>query len=98
MSLLVRYTLKSAADQEAQAAAMTALVAALKSEGVPVDYSCFATDDPTAFLGLLEFADDAGFQAFQASAAFAAYRKTVTPILTGPPTTTKIAHIAATRD
>lgn len=98
MSLLVRYTLKSAEDQDRQTAAMEALVSALRAEGVPVAYSCFATEDPTAFLGVMEFADDAGFQAFQASAAFAAYRAAVTPILTGPPATTRLAAIASTRD
>lgn len=97
MSLLVRYTLRSTDDHAAQKAAMQALVAALRSEAVPVDYSCFATGEPTRFLGLLEFADDAGRQAFLASRAFSAYRETVAPILAGPPETTEIAAVASTR-
>lgn len=98
MSLLVRYTLRSADDHAAQTDAMKALVAGLKSEGVPVNYACFATAEPTEFIGVLEFADEAGKQAFLESAAFAAYRAAVTPILTGPPATTEIAAIASTRD
>ncbi len=66
MSLLVRYPLKSADDHAHQTGAMAALVAALTSEGVPVHYSCFATDVPTEFVGVLEFADEAGKQAFLA--------------------------------
>ena len=47
MSLLVHYTLKSPADHDAQTAAMEALVAGLKSEGISGDhYSCFTTDEP----------------------------------------------------
>ena len=98
MSLLVHYTLKSADDHAAQTAAMEALVSGLSADGVPVQYSCFATEDPVTFVGVLEFADDAGFQAFQTSNAFATYRETVGPILTGPPSTTKISAIASTRD
>lgn len=99
MSLLVRYTLGSADDHDRQTAAMKALVAGLKAEAIPgLTYSCFATDDPEVFLGVLEFPDDATFKAFQASAAFAAYRETVAGILTGPPTTTRLTPVASTRD
>ena len=98
MSLLVRYTLKSADGHDAQAAAMQNLVAGLKGEGVDVHYSCFATDQPTEFIGLLEFETDAGKQTFLDSAAFAAYRTTVGPTFANPPQTTDIAAIASTRD
>lgn len=97
MSLLVRYTLKSADDHAHQTGAMAALVAALTSEGVPVHYSCFATDVPTEFIGVLEFADDAGKQAFLDSSAFAAYRAAVGPTFANPPQTTTLDAIATTR-
>ncbi len=98
MSLLVHYTLKSADDHDRQIAAMEALVAGLKAEGIPgLNYSCFASDDPTVFDGVLEFPDDAVKQSFLGSASFAAYRGAVTELLTGPPSTTEIAAIASTR-
>ena len=78
---------------------MGALVAGLKSEGLGgVHYSCFKTDDPTAFVGLLEFGDDIGKDAFLSSRAFAAYRETVGPTFANPPQTTGISAIASTRD
>ena len=99
MSLLVHYTLKSPDDHDHQIRAMEALVAGLISEGVAgVHYSCFTTDDPNAFVGLLEFGDDAGKQAFLGSAAFATYREAVGPTFANPPQTSVIAAIASTRD
>ena len=97
MSLLVRYTLKSADDHAHQSAAMEALVAGLSADGVPVHYSCFTTGNATRFIGLLEFDDDAGKQAFLSSAAFAAYKKAVGPTFANPPETTEIGAIASTR-
>ena len=98
MSLLVHYTLKSAADHDAQTAAMEALVAGLVAEAVAgVHYSCFGTGDPTAFVGLLEFDTDAGKDAFLKSKAFAAYRDKVGPTFANPPQTTAITAIASTR-
>ncbi len=98
MSLLVRYTLKSAADHAAQTRAMQALVVGLKSEAIQgLDYSCFATDEPTEFIGLLEFPDDATKQAFLNSKPFATYRDTVGPTFANPPQTTPLAAIASTR-
>ena len=99
MSLLVHYTLKSADDHSAQTDAMKTLVAGLKSEGIAgLTYSCFATDEPTRFVGVLEFPDDATRQAFLASPAFATYRETVGPTFANPPQTTEITDIASTRD
>ncbi len=99
MSLLVRYTLKSADDHAAQIAAMEALVAGLRSEGVSgCDYTCFSTPEDTEFVGLLEFPDDAGKQAFLSSTAFATYREAVGPTFANPPQTTEIIAIASTRD
>ncbi len=99
MSLLVQYTLKSADHHDAQSSAMTALVDGLKSEGINgLHYSCFSTDDPLRFIGVLEFADDAAKQAFLDSASFATYRERVGPTFANPPQTTEIAAIASTRD
>ena len=98
MSLLVHYTLKSADDHATLVTAMEALVAGLKAEAIPdLAYQCFTTEDPIKFLGVLQFADETGFKAFQASTAFATYRETVTPILAGPPSTEKLNPIADTR-
>lgn len=96
MSLLVRYSLKSADDHDHQREAMAELVAGLAAQNVPVRYSCFATEDPTRFLGLLEFTDEADFQAFQASAAFEVYKARVGPTFANPPQTTRISVIATT--
>ena len=98
MSLLVRYTLKSEDGHADQVVAMETLVAGLKSEGVSgVQYSCFSTDNPVEFVGLLEFGDDIGKAAFLNSAAFATYRETVGPTFANPPQTTPITPIASTR-
>ena len=98
MSLLVRYTLKNAADHQNQIKAMQGLVADLKAEGIPgLNYACFETDDPVQFVGVLEFPDDATFKAFQASNAFATYRETVGPTFANPPQTSPITTIASTR-
>lgn len=98
MSLLVHYTLKSADDHDHQVAAMKALVANIKAEGVPVNYACFATEEPVKFVGVLEFDGDDAFAAFQASQAFATYREIVGPTFANPPQTTKISPLASTRD
>ncbi len=101
MSLLVHYTLKSADDHAAQTAAMTTLVADLKAEGIAgtdgLHYTCFATGDPTKFVGILKFDSDAGKDAFLQSRAFATYRETVGPLFANPPEPTPITLIAATR-
>ena len=96
MSLLVRYTLKDAADHNHQTKAMACLVADLKTQSVPVNYSCFSTDEPTEFIGILEFDNDEAFKAFQVSDAFETYKAAVGPTFANPPQTTKIASIAAT--
>ncbi|MGI9388477.1 MAG: hypothetical protein ACR2O1_00335 [Boseongicola sp.] len=99
MSFLVRYTLASADDNANQTEAMDALVAGLKTEGVDgLHYSCFATDTPTEFLGVLEFVDDDAKQGFLNSAAFAEYKAKVGPTFANPPETSNITSIATTRD
>lgn len=101
MSLLVHYTLRSADDHANQTAAMAALVDGLKAEGVAgtdgLHYACFATDDPVKFVGVLEFDDETGKDAFLNSRAFATYRETVGPTFANPPETTLITPIASTR-
>jgi hypothetical protein len=99
MSLLVRYTLASADSHANQTKAMEALVARLKSEGIAgLDYSCFSTDEPTEFIGVLEFVDDAAKQGFLNSAAFADYKGKVGPTFANPPQTSDISAIASTRN
>ncbi|MEL6207805.1 MAG: hypothetical protein AAFR47_21225 [Pseudomonadota bacterium] len=100
MSLLVHYTLTSADDHAHQIAAMEALVAGLTEEGITgadgLHYSCFATEDRTRFVGLLEFDNDAGKQAFLDSEAFAAYRAKVGPTFANPPDASTLTAIAST--
>ncbi len=99
MSLLVHYTLKSAEDHAHQIAAMQTLVDGLKAQNIPgLAYSCYSTDDPTRFVGVLEFDSDAAKQAFLSSDAFATYRAQVGPTFANPPETTEITGIASTRD
>jgi len=98
MSLLIHYTLKSDEHHDAQKAAMAGLVEGLKSENLTgVNYSCFSTEDPLRFVGVLEFRDDAEKQSFLSSAAFASYREAVGPTFANPPQTTEIVSIASTR-
>ena len=97
MSLLVRYTLKDASDHDHQIAAMKALVSGLVAENVEgVIYSCFTTQDPTKFIGVLEFEDDQGKQNFLNSGAFETYKATVSPTFANPPETEDIFGIAST--
>ena len=99
MSLLVRYTLASPDSHAHQSEAMEALVAGLKSEGIDgLHYSCFSTENPTEFIGILEFADDAAKQGFLNSAAFADYKVKVGPTFANPPETSDIFGLATTRD
>jgi len=98
MSFLVRYTLKDAADHDHQVKAMEGLVAGLKSEGIAgLNYTCFSTDDPTQFVGVLEF-DEAAKEAFLASDSFEAYKAAVGPTFANPPQTENITGIASTHD
>lgn len=99
MSFLVRYTLASADSHSHQTDAMQALVAGLKTEGIEgLHYSCFSTEDPTEFIGVLEFVDDTAKQGFLNSDAFAEYKGKVGPTFANPPQTSDITTIATTRD
>ena len=98
MSLLVEYSLKPGMA-EAQEEALRKLVTDLKGEGVTgCHYAGFSTEDETRFIGLLEFDDEDGRQAFLTSKAFAAYRDAAGPRFTGPPQTTTVHGVASTRD
>ncbi len=98
MSLLVEYTLKDKKDHQAQIDAMKALVEGLKAEAITeLNYSCFASDDPVKFYGVLEFPDEETKQGFLNSAAFATYRETVGPTFANPPQTTEITALASTK-
>ena len=98
MSLLVHYTLKDAGDHAHQVDAMKELVAGLKAAGISgLNYSCFTTDDPTKFVGVLEFADDAAKAGFLGSDAFEAYKARVGPTFANPPQTVEIEAVSSTR-
>ncbi|NNF76439.1 MAG: hypothetical protein HKN05_00285 [Rhizobiales bacterium] len=97
MSLLVEYTLKDGKADE-QTEALRTFVAGLKAlndEGF--QYSAFETDDPTRFIGVLEFADDEAKQRFLASAPFADYRNNASDRFSAPPNATQIRLVASTR-
>ena len=64
---------------------------------VGLNYSCFATDDPVEFIGILEFDGDGNKEKFLKSAAFAAYRDQVGRTFANPPATTTINLVASTR-
>ena len=97
MSLLVEYTIKDG-KAEAQADALRTFVAGLKSlNDDGFHYSAFETDDPTRFIGLVEFDDDEAKQRFLKSPAFAEYRDTASDRFQAPPNATQIRLIATTR-
>jgi quinol monooxygenase YgiN len=98
MGLLVEYSLAEG-QSEAQTTALKDLVSDLKAEGVEgFSYTGYATEDPTRFIGVLEFEDDAAKQRFLDSRAFATYRDGARPRFTAPPKTTPITRVASTLD
>ncbi len=97
MSLLVEYTLKEG-QASAQVEALNSFAAGLKSmNDAGFSYTAFETDDPTKFIAVLEFDDEAAKQRFLDSDAFAAYREGAKDRFTGPPATTTIRLVASTR-
>lgn len=97
MSLLVEYTVLEG-KAAAQTTALEEFVAGLKALGPQgFDYTAFETDDPSRFIALLEFDDEAGKQRFLDSAPFAAYREGAGDRFPGPPKTTTIRLVASTR-
>lgn len=97
MSLLVEYSIvEGKADEQSEA--LKSFVAALKQmDETAFNYTSFETDDPTKFIALLEFDDEAGKQAFLDSQAFADYREGTKGRFTNPPATTPIRLVASTR-
>lgn len=97
MSLLVEYTLKDGKADE-QRDALRSFVSGLKALGDDgFHYSAFETDDPTRFIGLLEFDDDEAKQRFLASAPFSDYRDNAKDRFEAPPNPTVIRLVASTR-
>jgi hypothetical protein len=97
MSLLVEYTVLEG-KAAAQIEALETLVSGLKQLGdKSFNYTSFETDDPTRFIALLEFDDEAGKQRFLDSAPFAAYRNSSRERFPAPPQTTQIRLVASTR-
>lgn len=97
MSLLVEYTVNEG-KAEAQIEALNTFVAGLKAIGDEgYDYTAFETDDPTRFIAVFEFDNDAAKQRFLDSAPFAEYRESSKDRFPGPPSTTDIRLVASTR-
>ncbi|MEM8688567.1 MAG: hypothetical protein AAGF81_14635 [Pseudomonadota bacterium] len=97
MSLLVEYSLKEGKAEE-QADALRTLVAGLKAlGGQGFQYSAFETDDPTRFIGLLEFDTEEGKQNFIKSAPFAEYRDNAQDRFSAAPNAVQIRLVATTR-
>ena len=97
MSLLVEYTVLDG-KAAAQIEALQSLVAGLNEFGeAGFNYTAFETDDPTRFIALLEFDDDAGKQRFLDSAPFALYRDGARARFPHPPKATPIRLVASTR-
>jgi len=97
MSLLVEYTVLEG-KAAAQIEALETFVAGLKRlADKSFNYTAFETGDPTRFIALLEFDDDAGKQHFLESAPFADYRTGSRERFPSPPQTTQIRLVASTR-
>lgn len=97
MSLLVEYTVFEG-KAAAQVDALHSFVDGLKAIGDSgYNYTAFETDDPTKFIALLEFDDDAAKQRFLDSAPFGKYREGSKDRFPGPPSTTNIRLVASTR-
>ena len=97
MSLLVEYHLKEG-QAAAQKEALRIFTTNLRAEGCDgFSYTAFATEDPTRFVALFQFDDDAGKQRFLSSGAFAKYRETAGPRFAKPPSTRALEFVASTR-
>ena len=98
MHLLVRYTVKKGMA-EAQRAAFREFVEGLKATGDKgFSYTGFETDDPTKFIGLLEFEDEAARTRFLETDAFKAYREGAKDRFPQPPAATPLRKVASTKD
>lgn len=98
MGLLVEYSIVEGKAGE-QTEALETFVSGLKELGDDgFNYTAYETDDPTKFVAVLEFDDDAAKQRFLDSAAFNAYREGTKGRFTGPPQTTPIKLVASTHN
>ncbi|NKB53969.1 MAG: hypothetical protein GKR97_17435 [Rhizobiaceae bacterium] len=98
MSLLVEYSVNEGMA-DAQVDALKQFVDGLRAiadDGY--NYTAFETDDPTRFIALLEFNDDAGKKRFLDSAPFNDYREGSKDRFPNPPGTTTIRLVASTRN
>jgi hypothetical protein len=97
MGLLVEYTLLEN-KSTAQVKALKAFVSGLNSIGDDgYQYTAYETDDPTRFIAIFEFDDDAAKRRFLDSAPFNEYRDKSTARFTGPPSAIAIREVASTR-
>ena len=98
MSLLVEYTVvEGMADAQIDALKQfTEGLRAIADEGY--NYTAFETGDPTKFIALLEFDDEASKKRFLDSGPFADYREGSKGRFQNPPQTTTIRLVASTRD
>ncbi len=98
MSLLVEYSIRDG-KADAQTEALLKFVGGLKqiADG-GYNYTCFETDDPKRFIGLLEFDDEDAKQRFLSSAPFIEYRESAPERFSAPPQPTQVRKIASTRD
>lgn len=97
MSLLVEYSIEDGKASE-QIDALKAFVAALRQLGdAGFNYTAYKTDDPTKFVAVFDFDNDAAKQRFLNSQAFASYREGSRGRFTSPPSTTDITLVASTR-
>ena len=98
MHLLVKYTVNDGMA-EAQRAAFRTFVGGLKAAGdAGYSYTGFETDDPTQFIGLLEFEDEAARKRFLETDAFKAYREGAKDRFPHPPAATPMQKVASTED
>ena len=97
MSLLVEYSIMEGKADE-QSDALNEFVAGLVSLGDDgFDYTAYETDDPTRFIAVLDFDDEAAKQRFLDSTPFDTYREGTKGRFTKPPQTTPIKLVASTR-
>lgn len=97
MSVLVEYSIAEGKASE-QIDALHTFINGLKAIGDEgYDYTAFETDDPTRFIALFEFTDEAAQKRFVDSAPFTAYREGSVGRFTNPPAVTVVKLVASTK-
>ena len=98
MGLLVEYTLQEG-TADAQIEALNLFIDGLKSTGdQSYSYTAYETDDPTRFIAVFEFDDEAAKQRFVQSRPFAEYRDGAKDRFASPPKATPIRRVESTQD